>query len=59
MLKFRLRSLEYFRSRPLPEWGGNLGIPRDWYPSVHFDRGTGLAHAGGYVGDGVATANLA
>jgi glycine/D-amino acid oxidase-like deaminating enzyme len=41
------------------EWGGNLGIPRDWYPTVHFDRTTGLAHAGGYVGDGVATANLA
>jgi glycine/D-amino acid oxidase-like deaminating enzyme len=40
-------------------WGGNLGIPRDWYPSVSFDRGTGLAHAGGYVGDGVATSNLA
>lgn len=40
------------------EWGGNLGIPRDWYPSVHFDRATGLGHAGGYVGDGVATANL-
>jgi glycine/D-amino acid oxidase-like deaminating enzyme len=40
-------------------WGGNLGIPRDWYPSLSFDRGTGLAHAGGYVGDGVATANLA
>jgi glycine/D-amino acid oxidase-like deaminating enzyme len=41
------------------EWGGNLGIPRDWYPSVHYNRRTGLAHAGGYVGDGVATANLA
>jgi glycine/D-amino acid oxidase-like deaminating enzyme len=40
-------------------WGGNLGIPRDWYPSVGYDRGSGLAHAGGYVGDGVATANLA
>lgn len=40
-------------------WGGNLGIPRDWYPSVRFDRATGLATAGGYVGDGVATANLA
>jgi len=40
-------------------WGGNLGIPRDWYPSVHYNRGRGLAHAGGYVGDGVATANLA
>jgi glycine/D-amino acid oxidase-like deaminating enzyme len=40
-------------------WGGNLGIPRDWYPSVRLDRATGLATAGGYVGDGVATANLA
>ncbi len=40
-------------------WGGNLGIPRDWYPSLSYDRVTGLAHAGGYVGDGVATANLA
>ena len=40
-------------------WGGNLGIPRDWYPSVSYDRRTGLARAGGYVGDGVATANLA
>lgn len=40
-------------------WGGNLGIPRDWYPSVSFDRSEGMAHAGGYVGDGVATSNLA
>jgi glycine/D-amino acid oxidase-like deaminating enzyme len=40
-------------------WGGNLGIPRDWYPSVGFDHRTGLAWAGGYVGDGVTTANLA
>jgi glycine/D-amino acid oxidase-like deaminating enzyme len=40
-------------------WGGNLGIPRDWYPSVRFDRASGLAEAGGYVGDGVATSNLA
>lgn len=40
-------------------WGGNLGIPRDWLPSVTYDRSTGLAQASGYVGDGVATANLA
>jgi glycine/D-amino acid oxidase-like deaminating enzyme len=40
-------------------WGGNLGIPRDWYPAVGLDRSTGLAYAGGYVGDGVATTNLA
>jgi glycine/D-amino acid oxidase-like deaminating enzyme len=40
-------------------WGGNLGIPRDWYPSVGFDRHTGVAWAGGYVGDGVTTSCLA
>jgi glycine/D-amino acid oxidase-like deaminating enzyme len=39
-------------------WGGNLGIPRDWYPSVSYEKTTGFATAGGYVGDGVATANL-
>jgi glycine/D-amino acid oxidase-like deaminating enzyme len=40
-------------------WGGPLGIPRDWCASVGLDRGTGLAWAGGYVGDGVGTTNLA
>jgi glycine/D-amino acid oxidase-like deaminating enzyme len=40
-------------------WGGPLGVPRDWYSSVGLDRATGLAWAGGYVGDGVSTTNLA
>jgi glycine/D-amino acid oxidase-like deaminating enzyme len=40
-------------------WGGNLGVPRDWFPSVRHDKHTGLAFAGGYVGDGVATSALA
>jgi glycine/D-amino acid oxidase-like deaminating enzyme len=40
-------------------WGGALGVPRDWHASVGVDRGRGIAWAGGYVGDGVATANLA
>ena len=40
-------------------WGGPLGIARDWCASVGLDRGTGLAWAGGYVGDGVSTTNLA
>jgi glycine/D-amino acid oxidase-like deaminating enzyme len=40
-------------------WGGALGIPRDWHASVGFDRRRGLAWGGGYVGDGVATSNLA
>ena len=33
-------------------WGGVLGIPRDWRPSVGLDRASGLAWAGGYVGRG-------
>jgi glycine/D-amino acid oxidase-like deaminating enzyme len=40
-------------------WGGALGVPRDWRPSVGIDRTRGLAWAGGYVGDGVAPSNLA
>jgi glycine/D-amino acid oxidase-like deaminating enzyme len=40
-------------------WGGCLGVTRDWCASVGLDRGTGLAWAGGYVGDGVSTTNLA
>ncbi|WP_046470246.1 NAD(P)/FAD-dependent oxidoreductase [Allosalinactinospora lopnorensis] len=40
-------------------WSGVLGVPRDWCPSVHLDRDTGLGWAGGYVGSGVTTSNLA
>lgn len=40
-------------------WGGPLGVPRDWHASVTFDRAAGLATAGGYVGDGLSTTNLA
>jgi glycine/D-amino acid oxidase-like deaminating enzyme len=40
-------------------WGGPLGIPRDWFPSVGLDPATGLGWGGGYVGDGVASSNLA
>jgi len=40
-------------------WGGPLGIARDWHASVRYDPATGLGSAGGYVGDGVATTNLA
>ncbi|MDQ3983375.1 MAG: FAD-binding oxidoreductase, partial [Actinomycetota bacterium] len=41
------------------EWGGPVALPRDWTTSVGFDRDEGLAWAGGYVGDGVSTTNLA
>ncbi|MDG4820947.1 FAD-binding oxidoreductase [Asanoa sp. WMMD1127] len=40
-------------------WGGPLGVTRDWTASVGLDRSTGLGWAGGYVGDGVGTSNLA
>jgi glycine/D-amino acid oxidase-like deaminating enzyme len=40
-------------------WGGPLGVPRDWHASVKFDPATGLGSAGGYVGDGLSTTNLA
>jgi glycine/D-amino acid oxidase-like deaminating enzyme len=40
-------------------WGGPLAAPRDWHPHVALDERTGLASAGGYVGDGVSTSNLA
>jgi glycine/D-amino acid oxidase-like deaminating enzyme len=40
-------------------WGGPLAIARDWCASAGLDDATGLGWAGGYVGDGVATTNLA
>jgi hypothetical protein len=36
-----------------------LGVPRDWCSTVDVDHETGLGRAGGYVGTGVATTNLA
>jgi glycine/D-amino acid oxidase-like deaminating enzyme len=40
-------------------WSGVLGVPRDWCASVGADAASGVAWAGGYVGDGVAFSNLA
>ena len=40
-------------------WGGPLGVPRDWHATVSYDPATGIASAGGYVGDGLSTTNLA
>jgi len=40
-------------------WGGVLGVPRDWHSSVTFDSSSGIARAGGYVGDGVGLSHLA
>jgi glycine/D-amino acid oxidase-like deaminating enzyme len=40
-------------------WGGPLGVPRDWHAHAGYDPATGIATAGGYVGDGLSTTNLA
>ncbi len=40
-------------------WCGVLGVPRDWCASVTVDQDTGLGWAGGYVGSGLTTTNLA
>jgi glycine/D-amino acid oxidase-like deaminating enzyme len=39
-------------------WGGPLGMPRDWMPSMSYRPADGLAWARGYTGQGVATSNL-
>jgi glycine/D-amino acid oxidase-like deaminating enzyme len=40
-------------------WSGVLGVPRDWCATVGLDERTGLGWAGGYVGNGVTSTNLA
>ncbi len=61
--KIRETMLEFFPAldgvQITHQWGGPLGVPRDWHPSVGLDRTTGIGWAGPYVGDGVATSNLA
>ena len=61
--KIRATMIEFFPTlrdvKVTHRWGGALGVARDWCPSVGLDAATGLAWAGQYVGDGVATSNLA
>ena len=40
-------------------WDSPLGVTRDGQPSVGLDERTGIAWAGGYAGNGLATSNLA
>ena len=54
------RHFPALRGHPLDHaWCGVLGVPRDWCATVGFDPGTRIGFAGGYVGVGVATSNLA
>ncbi|MBU6265286.1 MAG: hypothetical protein KGM14_03725, partial [Actinomycetales bacterium] len=40
-------------------WSGVLGVPRDWSAAVNYVSSTGEGSAGGYVGTGVTSTNLA
>lgn len=40
-------------------WCGVLGVPRDWCTTVGLDPKTRIGWAGGYVGRGISTSNLA
>ncbi len=40
-------------------WGGPVGMPRDWMPTVRFEPNSRLGTICGYTGQGVATSNLA
>jgi glycine/D-amino acid oxidase-like deaminating enzyme len=61
--KLRARLVELFPVlrdiKVTHHWGGVLGMARDQRSSVGFDRATGEAWAGGYVGSGVAPSNMA
>lgn len=46
-------------ARTTHRWGGPLGVTRDWHAGVTRDSGTHISTAGGYVGDGLSTTNIA
>jgi glycine/D-amino acid oxidase-like deaminating enzyme len=60
-LEVALRELlpQVSQARITHRWGGVIGVPRDFMPSVTLDRESGIGWAGGYVGDGVACTALA
>ncbi|RST77172.1 FAD-dependent oxidoreductase [Siminovitchia acidinfaciens] len=41
------------------DWGGPVGITRDWTPNILYNRQTKVASAWGFAGQGVSTTNLA
>ncbi len=50
----RLKSVRFTHA-----WGGPLGFPRDFMPTMQYDPRKGVASARGYTGNGVSTTNLA
>jgi glycine/D-amino acid oxidase-like deaminating enzyme len=60
--RLRRAIVEWFPSlagvRTTHAWGGTVGVPRDWIPTMRYDRASGVATAHGYTGEGVAATNL-
>jgi glycine/D-amino acid oxidase-like deaminating enzyme len=60
--RLRRSIVEWFPSlagvRTTHAWGGTVGVPRDWIPTMRYDRASGVATAHGYTGEGVAATNL-
>jgi glycine/D-amino acid oxidase-like deaminating enzyme len=60
--RLRHAIVEWFPSladvRTTHAWGGTVGVPRDWIPTMAYDRATGVATSHGYTGEGVAATNL-
>lgn len=60
--RLRRSIVEWFPSlagvRTTHAWGGTVAVPRDWIPTMAYDRATGVATSHGYTGEGVAAANL-
>jgi len=60
--RLRRSIVEWFPSlagvRTTHAWGGTVGVPRDWIPSMRYDRSSGIATSHGYTGEGVAATNL-
>lgn len=54
-----LRGREWGDVAVTHRWGGPLGVPRDWHATASYDPAKRVAWAGGYVGDGLSTTNLA
>lgn len=57
------RALSWFpslkRDQITHAWGGPIGVTRDWTPNFRYNNVSRVAHAWGYGGQGVSTANLA
>ncbi|MBD8006163.1 NAD(P)/FAD-dependent oxidoreductase [Bacillus norwichensis] len=61
--ELRERFIKWFPSlqdiRFTDDWGGPVGITRDWTPNFLYNKKSKVASAWGYAGQGVSTANLA